>query len=68
MLNSYPRFLPHAAATQESLHTLLAGPRTTCSQSVNWTPEINRAFEECKASLSRATMLAHQNGTPQLPW
>jgi hypothetical protein len=63
MLNFYRRFLPHAAATQAPLHTLLAGPRTRGSQSINWTPEIKRAFEECKASLSRATMLAHPEGT-----
>jgi hypothetical protein len=49
MLNYYRRFLPHAAATQASLHTLLAGPRTKGSQSIKWTPELNRAFEECKA-------------------
>ena len=59
MLNFYRRFLPHAAATQAPLHTLLAGPRTKGSQSINWTPVLRQAFEECKASLSRAAMIAH---------
>ena len=59
MLNFYHRFLPHAAATQAPLHTLLAGLRTKGSQSINWTSELNRGFEECKASLSRATILAY---------
>jgi hypothetical protein len=63
MLNFYRWFLPHAAATQAPLHTLLAGPRTKGSKSINWTPELNRAFEECKASLLRATMPAHPDGT-----
>ena len=63
MLNFYRRFLPHAAATQAPLHTLLAGPRTKGSKSINWTPELNRAFEDCKANLSRATILAHPDGT-----
>ena len=63
MLNFCCRFLPHAAATQAHLHALLAGPRTKDSQSINWTPELIRAFEKCKASLSRATMLAHPDET-----
>ena len=29
----------------------------------NWTPELNLSFEECKASLARATTLVHQDGT-----
>ena len=41
MLNYYRRFLPHAAATQAPLDTLLAGPRTKGSQSINWTTELN---------------------------
>jgi hypothetical protein len=59
MFNFYRRFLPHAAATQASLDALLAGPRTKGSQSITWTPALSQAFEECKASLSRAAMLAH---------
>jgi cleavage and polyadenylation specificity factor subunit 1 len=59
MFNFYRRFLPHAAATQAPLHTLLAGPCTKVSQSITWTPALSQAFEECKASLSRAAMLAH---------
>ena len=62
MLNFYRRFLPHAAATQAPLHDLLAGPRTKGSQTINWTPALSQSFEECKASLSRATMLAHPDG------
>jgi hypothetical protein len=59
MLNFYRRFLPHAAATQAPLHALLAGPRIKGPQSITCTPALSQAFEECKASLSRAAMLGH---------
>jgi cleavage and polyadenylation specificity factor subunit 1 len=59
MLNFYRRFLPQAAAQQAPLHSLLAGPRTKGSQSIDWTPELTHAFEECKASLSQAAILVH---------
>ena len=35
MLNFYRWFLPHAAATQAHMHTILAGPCTKGSQSIN---------------------------------
>ena len=54
MLKFYRPFLPHAAATQAPLHTLLASTSTKGSQSINCTPELNRDFEECNASLSLA--------------
>jgi hypothetical protein len=63
MLNFYRRFLPNAEATQAPLHALLAGPRSRGSQPINWTPELTQAFEDCKASLSRAAMLAHPDCT-----
>ena len=62
MLNFYRRFLPHAAATQAPLHALLAGPRTRGSHSIDWTPALSQAFEECKVSLSRVAMLSHPDG------
>jgi cleavage and polyadenylation specificity factor subunit 1 len=63
MLNFYRRFLPQAAAQQAPLHSLLAGPRTKGSQSINWTPELTHAFEECKASLSHAAILVHPDSS-----
>jgi hypothetical protein len=52
MLNFYRRFLPHAAATQAPLHDVLSGHRVKGSHTITWTPELLKAFEECKASLS----------------
>ena len=63
MSNFYRRFVPNAAATKAPLHALLAGPRTKVSQTINWTPALSQFFEECKASLTRAAMLAHPDGT-----
>jgi cleavage and polyadenylation specificity factor subunit 1 len=66
MLNFYRRFLPHAAATQAPLHDVLFGPRDKGSHPITWTPELLKAFEECKASLSRATLLAHPDPSAPL--
>ena len=63
MLNFYRRILPEAAATPAPLHALLASPRIKQSQNINWTPALSHSFEECKASLSRAALLAHPDGT-----
>jgi hypothetical protein len=65
MLSFYRRFLPHAAATQAPLHDVLSSPRVKGSQPIVWTPELLKAFEECRASLSRVTLLAHPN--PSVP-
>jgi hypothetical protein len=52
MLNFYRRFLPQASAPQTPLNDVLFGPRVKGSHPFAWTPELHKAFEECKASLS----------------
>ena len=59
MLNFYRRFIPQAASIQTPLHAAFAGPKIKGSQPVEWTPTMVHAFEDCKANLSRATLLAH---------
>jgi hypothetical protein len=59
MLNFYRQFLLHTAATQAPLHNVLSGPRVKGSHPITWMPELLKAFKECKASLSRDTLLAH---------
>jgi cleavage and polyadenylation specificity factor subunit 1 len=67
MLNFYRRFLPQAAAAaQAPLHDVLSGPRIKGSHPIAWTPELHKAFEKCKANLSRATLLAHPEPSAQL--
>lgn len=59
MTNFYRRFLPGAAQIQASLNALLSGPKMAGSQPVTLTEKQLQDFEECKASLSKATLLAH---------
>jgi hypothetical protein len=66
MLNFYRRFLPHAAATQAPLHNVLSAPRVKGSHPITSKPELLKAFEECKASISRATLLAHPDPSATL--
>jgi cleavage and polyadenylation specificity factor subunit 1 len=61
MLNLYRRFLTYAASIQAPLHDAFSGPSIKGSHSITWTPESHRAFDECKVSLSRASLLAHPN-------
>jgi hypothetical protein len=66
MLNLYRRLLPHAGATQATLHGVLSGPKVKGSHPITWTPELLKAFEECKVNLSRATLLAHPDPSAPL--
>jgi hypothetical protein len=66
MLNFYRRFLPQPAATQAPLDDILSGPRVKSSHPITWTPEVRPSFEEGKASLSRATLLAHPDSSAPL--
>jgi hypothetical protein len=59
MVKFYKRFLPHAATTQAPLHNILSGPRVKGFHPITWTPELLKTLEECNASFSRATLLAH---------
>jgi hypothetical protein len=66
MLNFYRQFIPQAASIQAPLHAALAGPKVKESQPVNWTPTMVQAFEDCKSSLSHATLLAHPDPSATL--
>lgn len=58
MLNFYRRFMSNAAQVQAPLNELLRG-NVKGKTPVNWTPEAAAAFEESRASLARAALLAH---------
>ena len=66
MLNFYRRFLPHAATIQAPLHDDLSDPKVKGSHPVTWTDALVAAFNECKASLFRAAVLAHPHPTAPL--
>jgi cleavage and polyadenylation specificity factor subunit 1 len=66
MLNFYRRFVPNAASLQATLNDALSGPRVKSSHPITWTAVLDKAFEECKASLSQAALLAHLDSTATL--
>jgi hypothetical protein len=59
MLNFYRHFLPHTASIQAPLHGGLSSPKINGSHPVAWTAALITAFEERKANLSQAALLAH---------
>ena len=66
MPNFYWRFIPQTARLQAPLHSAVAGPKVKGSQPVEWTSALVQAFEDCKGSLSRATLLAHPDPPTKL--
>lgn len=66
MLNFYRRFIPNAAQLQAPLNAILAGPKIKGSHPVEMTADLLRAFEDCKTSLSQATLLVHPNSSADL--
>jgi hypothetical protein len=66
ILNFYRLFLPKAASIQAPVHDVLSGPKVNGSHPVTWTEALLTAFNECKASLSRAALLAYPDRTAPL--
>lgn len=66
MLNFYRRFIPNAAKLQAPLDAALAGPKTKGAHPIEMTPEMLEAFQQCKDSLSQATLLAHPAPSAEL--
>lgn len=65
MVNFYRRFIPRAAQIQAPLNALLTGS-VKASQPVDMCGDSLTAFEECKASLCNAAMLAHPDSNSKL--
>ncbi|CAK1595950.1 unnamed protein product [Parnassius mnemosyne] len=66
MINFYRRLIPNAATIQAPLNQMLAGPKTKDSQPINMTPDLLEAFNNCKNSLSEATLLVHPDSQAEL--
>ena len=66
MLSFYRRFVSQAASIQPPFHAALAVPKVKGSQPVDWTPTMVQAFEDCKASISCAILLAHPDPSATL--
>ena len=63
--NFYRSCMPGASTTQGPLVKLTVGAKKGDKQQVLWTPDADRAFEECKAKLRDAVQLAHPH--PDVP-
>lgn len=59
IINFYRRFIRHAARPQALLNVYLAGAKKNDKRPINWTPESEKAFLECKTQLADASLLAH---------
>lgn len=65
-LNFYRRFIPEAAKKQAPLNSLLVGMQGKTSKPINLTSEQVEAFENCKSSISHATLLVHPDPDAEL--
>ncbi|KAG7307845.1 hypothetical protein JYU34_006448 [Plutella xylostella] len=66
MLNYYRRFLPNAAKYQAPLIDAVAATNSKGAKPFPWTPDLERCFDECKASLTTATTLTHPDAEATL--
>jgi len=57
-INFYRRFVPEAARDQAILNEALKGPKKG-NTPIEWTTELDLAFNHCKEKLAQATLLAH---------
>ena len=64
MVNFYHRFIPRAAQLMQPLYEALKGKSSR--HAVDWTVERDKAFEDAKAALAGATMLAHPSPDAQI--
>jgi cleavage and polyadenylation specificity factor subunit 1 len=62
VVNFYRRCIPGAAKEQALLNEELRGNKKGKAQ-IEWTDELEQAFNACKNSLSRAALLAHPDPT-----
>lgn len=65
-INFYRRFIPGAAEYQAKLNDALKGPHSKGKKPIEWTQEMDQAFEQSKESLSKATLLSHPDLTAEL--
>lgn len=66
LVNVYKRFISHASDIQENLRKLIPGNRKNDTRKVQWTDEARESFENCKASLSEAALLAYPDSSKVL--
>ena len=66
MINFYRRCIPRAAEIQAPLYVYQQDSKKNDKRKIQWTPEAEEAFANCKASLAANTMLSHLSPTAPL--
>ena len=66
MVNFYRRNIPHAAHIQRRLQALIKTNKKKDRTPVEWTNDAREAFDEYKAALSQAVLLAHPKHDAEL--
>jgi cleavage and polyadenylation specificity factor subunit 1 len=59
IINFYRRHIPHAALTQAPLNSLHPSNKKGKNVNINWTEELDTAFQNCKKKLAEATLLSY---------
>lgn len=59
MINYYRRFVPQAAQSQLPLNSFLKQSIKKDKSKIPWTPQAEKAFEDCKKKLADATLLSY---------
>ncbi|CAB0001535.1 unnamed protein product, partial [Nesidiocoris tenuis] len=57
-INYYRRFVRRSSASQAPLHEYLKGKHKRTDR-IEWTPDLQAAFDRCKSDLANATLLVH---------
>ncbi|KAJ8713199.1 hypothetical protein PYW07_013569 [Mythimna separata] len=59
MINFYREHIPNAAVLQAPLNSYLHNVKKRDKTQITWTSEATQAFQQCKASIIQAALLAH---------
>lgn len=66
IINFYRPFIPNAARIQSPLHALSKGNKKNDKSLIIWDDDSRQSFQDCKNSLSNATLLTHPLPNAQL--
>lgn len=66
MLNFYRRFIPHSAAHQTQLQSLITTNKKNGKTPIVWTAEATQAFQTTKDSFANTALLAHPSPNAKL--
>ncbi|XP_058816231.1 uncharacterized protein LOC131679511 [Topomyia yanbarensis] len=65
-INFYPRFIPHTADVQQTLHAMIPVNFRNDQTPLVWNEVTSAAFDKCKQDLANAVLLAHPSAEAKL--